>query len=1003
MDEFKINKVFISSFLEELWGNPEIIYYIIINSETNIVKENLAPFIVNRFFCNYLSGNYMENNLLYIITLMMKNEIDKLKNINELENFLEHSKCGYLLDELQRMPDIQIFFKNVILKTVEKIERTCSSREIKFNISEKLNELIKMKEAEERRIGKKIEKNLNEFYNKIINSKLIDESINHLKEDNNMKTKLSNDMFISKYLPELKLSDFQNRAENAKKENKIHLYEYFCKLENDIKKSNNENLYSNTIILKTIFETNISTQILTFYQNDCLKIISFVEQLIEDLINNITLLPNSIKYICKIISILIKKKFKDITKLQENAFISKFLLGKLLIPIISLPSSNALISDFVISGNTLKNIKIVNFVLKKLFSGTLFINNQRENCYTPFNWFFIDKMESILIYFEKILNINLPNFIEKLVKDELPGDYIYDYFNENNEQIYASISICFNIKNLIYLLKGLEKSNYLDLNDKRFLRLKKCFNKLKTDGSINDIKEIDKTIMNRVREKIKKKEKEKEKDKEKEKEKEQPIEIENLYLFNSQSVEKKYEYLFKINNKIADFYIDIKKVGKNKNLNEKEKNIIKVKNYLCNSLGNFRLLKKSDFDIGTTSNTVKMLQDIKLYMSLPNFILNNNTIPSVWYINSILDYLNKIPDDYKKNEYKKLFNELTQNLSDSIKTLDFEKLILFRNKLKFLDKMEKYYQNVKQLLENIFINEKIKQIVEELPIPVDIIFKYEEKEKKFELIKSNIKDKLFEDKIIYEEPKKKFISFKTIEALTRYFPNLTKYHLMQGINPFDIIKTLSINTKFNNYFDIIKEKIIKQNIIDNIKYETIYKDKIKDYIMNKLYDKIYPPEPDEIDSQLFKKSMYLSWVEPNLIVEGKDYYIYDIILPDILNEFIKIKLSKTPYKKFGCIKKILQYIVSLIQFNEGIDKTPGAEDITPILAYVFIKGHPFRIFTDIEFIKIFIENSKDNDVNLVNIESICTLILNSNYKTFNLTPEEFAKKCADAAKEINHN
>ena len=372
-----------------------------------------------------------------------------------------------------------------------------------------------------------------------------------------------------------------------------------------------------------------------------------------------------------------------------------------------------------------------------------------------------------------------------------------------------------------------------------------------------------------------------------------------------------------------------------------------MKNYLCNSLGNYRLLKKSDFDIGATSDTIKMLQEIKLYMSLPNFILNNNTIPSVWYIDSILDYLNKIPDDYKENEYKKLFDELAQNLNDSLRILDFEKLILFRNKLKFLDKMEDYYEKVKLLVENISINEKIKQIVEELTIPVNIIFKYEDNEKKFELTKSNIKEKLFEDKIIYEESKKKFISLKTIEAFTRYFPNLSKYQLMQGINPFDIIKTLSINTKFNNYFDIIKEKILKHDIIDDNKYENIYKDKIKDYIMNKLYEKIYPPEPDDLDSKLFKKSMYLSWVEPNLIVDGKDYYIYDIILPDILNEFIKINVSKTPYKKFECIKRIIQYIISLIKFNEGIDKIPGAEDITPILAYVFIKGHPFRIFTDI--------------------------------------------------------
>jgi hypothetical protein len=59
---------------------------------------------------------------------MLKSEIDKLENINQVDTFLENTKCGFLLEELQKVPDIQIFFKKVIIKTVEKIERICSYR-----------------------------------------------------------------------------------------------------------------------------------------------------------------------------------------------------------------------------------------------------------------------------------------------------------------------------------------------------------------------------------------------------------------------------------------------------------------------------------------------------------------------------------------------------------------------------------------------------------------------------------------------------------------------------------------------------------------------------------------------------------------------------------------------------------------------------------------------------------------------------------------------------------
>ena len=202
---------------------------------------------------------------------------------------------------------------------------------------------------------------------------------------------------------------------------------------------------------------------------------------------------------------------------------------------------------------------------------------------------------------------------------------------------------------------------------------------------------------------------------------------------------------------------------------------------------------------------------------------------------------------------------------------------------------------------------------------------------------------------------------------------------------------------------IIKEYIIiKSQILEIPDYENIYKEKIKDYIMNKIYDKIYPPEPDDFDNRIFKKSMLLSWVEPNLIVEGKEYYIYDTLMPDILNEFKKINIEKTPNKKLNCIKKILEYITNLIKFNEGEDKKPGAEDIIPVLNYVFIKAHPYKIYTDLEYIKTLYDDIEGEICGITNIESIYSLILECTHENFKLSKEEFDKRCRDAIKDIDY-
>ena len=996
LDEFEIKKVFICSLLKALWNCPEAMYHILKNSDTYIIKTNLAPLIVSNFYCNYLSGNYMENSILYIITLMLKDEIDKMNSVDDVEHFLDNTKCGYLLEELQKMPDIQLFFKKVIFKTVEKIERNFSFREINLSIGEKKKELIKLKAIDEKILDKDNNKSQEELYENIINNKIMDFSINYSKNDNTKKIKDRNNLFVNNYSPNLETEEFENRAKTAKNENKKDLSEYFEKFVNEIKLKNNQDLFSNRTLMKDILNSslNLPTYILSFYQNDFLDIIPFVEQLIKDLINNIRLLPNSIKLICKIISILVRKKFKDIRKCDENAFISKFLLEKLLIPIISFPSFNGLISDFVISGNTIKNIKVVTFILKKLFSGNLFKNNSNECHYTPFNWLFINKMDNILHFFEKTKNVTLPNFIEKFVEGKLPPDYLYNYFDENKEQVYASISICFSIKNLINILDGLDKSkDFLKSDNPKIIKILRAFERLNDQDAREHIKSVDKKLIETYKEDFKKKGKSKDKN--------HSPEIENYYLYNNQEIEKKYEHLFSINNKIPNFYIDIKKQEKSQKLDEKVKNLIKIKNYLCSSLSNYKVLDKSEFNMEESNDTKKILEVIKTYMTLPNFILNNNMIPSIWYINSILEYLDKIPEEYKKDEYKKLFNELTENLNDAIKMLDLEILILFRNKLKFLNKIRDYYNNKNNLMNNIILNEKIKHFVEEASIPIDMYYKFDEKEKKFDLTKSNIKEKQFEDRVIYDYPKKYRKTLKTIEAFTTYFPNLTKYQLMQGINPIKIIKDLSINKKLFNYFEIIKERLkndVFKNEITRSEYN-IYAEKIKEYIMNKIYEKVYPPEPDEKDSLIFQKSIKLSWLELNYFLK-KDY-IYDIMLPDILNEFKLMNEVKTPYKKFNCIKNIMDYINSLIKFNEGLDKENiGAEDTTPLLNYIFIKAHPFKIFTDLEFIKTFSSDEGESNYYLKQFESMYNLLLNYTPKSFDLTREEYNNKCLEA---INDN
>jgi ABC-type bacteriocin/lantibiotic exporter with double-glycine peptidase domain len=72
--------IYLSNFLKKLWENPEFIFEVLLNSSIDDIKDNLSDFFINNFYENVLSQNCIENNLLYVITLSLKEEINNLIN-----------------------------------------------------------------------------------------------------------------------------------------------------------------------------------------------------------------------------------------------------------------------------------------------------------------------------------------------------------------------------------------------------------------------------------------------------------------------------------------------------------------------------------------------------------------------------------------------------------------------------------------------------------------------------------------------------------------------------------------------------------------------------------------------------------------------------------------------------------------------------------------------------------------------------------------------------------
>ena len=433
-------------------------------------------------------------------------------------------------------------------------------------------------------------------------------------------------------------------------------------------------------------------------------------------------------------------------------------------------------------------------------------------------------------------------------------------------------------------------------------------------------------------------------------------------------------------------------------------NIIKCKNFLSSILYNYRILEKSDFNQGKTSNIINILKELAYFMKSSNFLIDGK-IPSEWYLFSLIEFLKKLPDDYKNNEYQKLFDELTLELNESIKICNFEYMSLFLDEMKFGNRNKAFYEKVKEIYIDIELNNKANDIIENYNINVILNFEFNKKKKEFDISRDCITEKqfdIFQALTFYCSQKGK--SCSTIEKLVKEFPDLNSCNYKSEksgeiINVFELQKILDMPKKLDAFFLYIKE--ILHNKVKNENELNIINNKIYDYVFSRIYDKIYPKERYYVDSIILKKTCELSWIEPENIIKDNIQYDFDFVLPDINNYFIQIRNEKSPRKKIINLNNIFLSINRLIKFAKG-DVLIGVDDQIPLLTYCFIKSRPWGIFTDINFMKLYLGDKKNRieDNQLSQLFMICDLIKQSKFSSFrNVNEKEFYEKSNIAFKE----
>lgn len=128
------------------------------------------------------------------------------------------------------------------------------------------------------------------------------------------------ELFNSKYIPSFTIEEYKQLLKKNEM-NKI-MHDFLISQYQMVK--DNPNIFSNETFLKNVFESAQSKEILASYQIDFTKTIKILDEFLKTLLKNLYLLPYSVKCICKMIIIMIRKKLSDSNIVDQNAFIAKF-------------------------------------------------------------------------------------------------------------------------------------------------------------------------------------------------------------------------------------------------------------------------------------------------------------------------------------------------------------------------------------------------------------------------------------------------------------------------------------------------------------------------------------------------------------------------------------------------------------------------------------------------------------------------------------------------------
>ena len=1061
--------------------------------------ESLVHLFCNQFYDNILIPNPEQTELLLLIYKLLEEEIAPMSTAL-LDDFLnESSFLGKFCSTFMNRQEFKLYLSmliNPLILSIENENEECldmslisirdfiinKNKGIKldenyYNIksNENINDTNNKIEKDEDKEKINIEEIL---FNGIPKSRIIFKKYSELeaelekesKRKNNTDLDLDNIIEIEaeneiqkneniayneNYKKDLTLENFHDIINHEKDPDLKEFYLY--QLEQI---TTDTDIFSNKGLLEVLKDSLFQEErkdLIKKYKSNFLFIQRKIDFFLQSLIDKISSIPYTVRCICKIIYLLISKKFPLLPKYLKNSFIGKFIFEKSIFPILNLENKNVVEPKIFGSSTKICLNEIVNILYN--INKCLLFNSGSDTEKTIFNYYLMEIAPILNKFYDKLIDINLPKLLDEMVeigefnieeniknnlyvfdhkqileeesneknqkennkeikinsenennnnKNQIQNTY--DYFKENNEEILRLQCICFSIKDIIFVI------NLINKNKKIFRNLNRYDFFLKTVALIQEEEyKLDREINK------------------------DPHTIKFFIIFKDEK-NSQLEKLIMHNNKETSSL----KIG-----NESELLCKRMKICLKTILKGLNLLNNKDFtylNMATTSE--KFFTSLKYILEdLVELKEEISKIPLKWYGQFVSNNKYQLDKKYQENDYELLYDEIYSEESNTLNELRiFSSIVITRDGMnlrcaeKILEKIKYDLKQIKEAIKFLKIEKFVNSEEIEVCIKTKEMEEYFEKNKKDKISKKkDEKNNNINPAIIIEDGSrcehKINNEFNNNGKVNKEDINKNKkidshaYNIKDFINKFSNnsvtrnkkvkFKTLTelvkedifrgnrnnqIYETFDYYIDIIKSKIKNteknKHLFENISDREIEEMalKIEDHILHNIYKYVYADIPLKSDLEFYNKTLYLDWVKPEQL-EIKQVYINQLGYAELCIK--KMTEAKSVFDKLDCIKDAHTNMNNIIKFSSGKNDDAGQDELTPIFQYIVIQAQPKRIYSDINYIKCFLGDTSlrgQEGFLVTQVESATSFINLINHEHLKMTKEEYDKKILDAKK-----